>query len=308
MRLKHTMSRLHELRSSAQGAIALLFLHELSAEYTLGQPPRGARWERIIAKPTEEWGQALEDACQACLAQWPEQLEGFFAEARLSDEQPQVLAAALKAIEGACAKADGEGRRTTLADVFQETRGLSAKQARGAFFTPWNLAAMMADIAGDAAQETWVGDLAVGGGALLLGYLERFRNRHGFLASRAVTLVGVDIDARSCQIARASLLLAGADPSQFWIFHGDSLAQKIAGRDRRDGELKIINFDVLLGNPPFGQKVSMTALAEHARRGPLVIPDHVLNRVIPSGSAQPAPAATSRPSSRSAKHSRRRAA
>jgi len=308
MRLKHTMSRLHELRSSAQGAIALLFLHELSAEYTLGQPPRGARWERIIAKPTEEWGQALEDACQACLAQWPEQLEWFFAEARLSEEQPQVLAAAVKAIEGACAKADGEGRRTNLADVFQETRGLSAKQARGAFFTPWNLAAMMADIAGDASQETWVGDLAVGGGALLLGYLERFRNRHGFLASRAVTLVGVDIDARSCQIARASLLLAGADPSQFWIFHGDSLAQKIAGRDRRDGELKIINFDVLLGNPPFGQKVSMTALAEHARRGPLVIPDHVLNRVIPSGSAQPAPAATSRPSSRSAKHSRRRAA
>jgi len=302
------MSRLHELRSSAQGAIALLFLHELSAECTLGQPPRGARWERIIAKPTEEWGQALEDACQACLAQWPEQLEGFFAEARLSEEQPQVLAAAVKAIEGACAKADGEGRQTILADVFQETRGLSAKQARGAFFTPWNLAAMMADIAGDASQETWVGDLAVGGGALLLGYLERFRNRHGFLASRAVTLIGVDIDARSCQIARASLLLAGADPSQFWIFHGDSLAQKIAGRDRRDGELKIINFDVLLGNPPFGQKVSMTALAEHARRGPLVIPDHVLNRVIPSGSAQPAPAATSRPSSRSAKHSRRRAA
>jgi type I restriction-modification system DNA methylase subunit len=171
---------------------------------------------------------------------------------------------------------------------------------------------MMADIAGDAAQETWVGDLAVGGGALLLGYLERFRNRHGFLASRAVTLVGVDIDARSCQIARASLLLAGADPSQFWIFHGDSLAQKIAGRDRRDGELKIINFDVLLGNPPFGQKVSMTALAEHAQRGPLVIPDHILNRVIPSRSAQPAPdtapAATSRPSSRSGKHSRRRAA
>jgi hypothetical protein len=39
MRLKHTMSRLHELRSSAQGAITLLFLHELSAEHTLGEPP-----------------------------------------------------------------------------------------------------------------------------------------------------------------------------------------------------------------------------------------------------------------------------
>jgi hypothetical protein len=304
------MSRLHELRSSAQGAITLLFLHELSAEHTLGEPPTQARWERITAKPVEEWGQAFDQACEACLVHWPTQLEGFFAEPRLGDEHPQVLAAAVNAIEGACANADGESRRTILADIYQETRGLSAKQARGAFFTPWNLAAMMADIAGDAARETWVGDPAVGGGALLLGYLERFRHRHGVIASRAVTLIGVDIDARSCEIARASLLLAGADPSQFWIFHGDSLAQQIAGRDRRDGELKLINFDVLLGNPPFGAKVSMTELAEHARRGPLVIPDDVLNRLIPSPSAQPAPdiaPAASRPSTRSAKRSRRAA-
>ena len=311
MRLKHTMSRLHELRSSAQGAITLLFLHELSAEHTLGQPPSPARWERITTKPVEEWGQAFDQACQACLAQWPEQLEGFFAQARLSEEQPAVLASAAKAIEGACANADGERRRTILADIYQETRGLSAKQARGAFFTPWNLAAMMADITSGAARETWVADMGVGGGALLLGYLERFRARHGVIASRAVTLIGVDIDARSCEIARASLLLAGADPSQFWIFHGDSLAQKITGRDRRDGELKPINFDVVLGNPPFGQKVSMTTLAEHASRGPLVIPDHILNRLIPRPSAQPAPdvePTPSRPSPRSAKRSRRRAA
>jgi len=306
MRLKHTMSRLHALRSSAQGAITLLFLHELSAEHTLGEPPSQARWERITNKPVEEWGQAFDDACQACLAQWPTQLEGFFAEPRLSDEQPEVLAAAVKAIERACANADGESRRTILADIYQESRGLSVKQARGAFFTPWDLATMMADMADNAARETWVGDPAVGGGALLLGYLERFRHRHGVIASRAVTLIGVDIDARSCEIARASLLLAGAHPSQFWIFHGDSLAQKIVGRDRHDGELKLINFDVLLGNPPFGAKVSMTTLAEHARHGPLVIPDHILNRLIPSPSTQPAPAAA-RPSTRSAKRARRAA-
>ena len=54
----------------------------------------------------------------------------------------------------------------------------------------------------------------------------------------------------------------------------------------------------------------MEALVEINFDG-LVIPDHVLNRLVPRQRAQPAsdtaPAA-SRPSSRSAKHSRRRAA
>ena len=46
---------------------------------------------------------------------------------------------------------------------------------------------------------------------------------------------------RVCQIAPASLLLAGADPNQSWVFAGDSLAQPIVGRDGRDGALKMVS-------------------------------------------------------------------
>ena len=70
-------------------------------------------------------------------------------------------------------------------------------------------------------------------------------------------------------------MLAGADPHQFWVFAGDSLAQPIVGRDRRDGELRTLTFHVLLTNPPFGTSASVHTFATHAERGPLVIPDHV---------------------------------
>ena len=56
-----------------------------------------------------------------------------------------------------------------------------------------------------------------------------------------MTPIGVDINRRVCQIARASLLLAGANPNQFWGFAGDSLALPIVGRDQRDGVLKMVS-------------------------------------------------------------------
>ena len=53
-------------------------------------------------------------------------------------------------------------------------------------------------------------------------------------ASPAMTPNGVDINPRVYQIAPTSLLPAGADPNQSWLFAGDSLSQPIVGRDRRD--------------------------------------------------------------------------
>ena len=134
-----------------------------------------------------------------------------------------------------------------------------------------------------------------GGGAkaLLLAYLHQFRSQHGVRASQAVTLIGVDIDEQSRQMARASLLLAGADPNQFWIFAGNSLAQPIAGRDRRTKELRTLEFSITLANPPFGQKTELSWLADAAKNGPLEIPGHVLNRTIPRVGASPAGAVRS---------------
>ena len=313
MRPNQLISRLSELRSGADGGLALLFLCALSDPQTVGEPPRQAHWPRIIQAPLEELGAAIDRACAACLEQWPEQLEGFFAELPLADERPMPLAAAIAAVEKAFAAAARDGRHPTiLADIYQETRSLGTKQWQGAFFTPWELARLMAEIVGYPTGERWVLEPTVGGGALLIAYLSGYRERHGARAARALTLIGVDIDARSCQIARASLLIAGADPNQFWIFHGDSLAQPIVGRDRRDGTLRHVQFDIPLANPPFGQKIPSGSLATAATRGPLEIPGAVLNRLIPrvsSDQSETAAAAQTTPRRKpKAKRPRRKAA
>jgi type I restriction-modification system DNA methylase subunit len=96
-------------------------------------------------------------------------------------------------------------------------RGLCGKAAQGAFFTPWSVAAMIAEVARVTRPDTWALDPACGGGVLLIAALELCRQRFGELAACAMTLLGVELDPRTAQIARASLLLAGADPAQFWI-------------------------------------------------------------------------------------------
>ena len=160
---------------------------------------------------------------------------------------------------------------------------------QGAFFTPWNVAYAtalpMLDTAG--AAEEWILEPCVGGGVMLLAALDAYRHLHGPDAARRLTMIGVDIDPRSCQIARASLLLARADPNKFWIFAGNSLAQPIVGRDHTDGDLKTIRFQLVLTNPPFGSKTSAAELEAHAARGPLVIPDRVLYRRIPQVASSP---------------------
>jgi hypothetical protein len=135
--------------------------------------------------------------------------------------------------------------------------------------------------------ELWVLEPCVGGAAMVLAARAVYRERHGLNASRAMTLIGVELNARLCQIARPSLLLAGADPNQFWVFVGDSLAQPIVGRERRDGNLRTISFHALLTNRPFGTRASAQTFADHAERGPLVIPDHVLYRQIPRVATYP---------------------
>jgi type I restriction-modification system DNA methylase subunit len=286
MRAKPLLSRFRDLKGGDAAGLALLFLHELSSS-VYGHPPREAHWQHTRNTPARELGQTLDRACAACIEQWPDQLDGFLPNSSLADESPAVLRSTLDAIEVLSNSASAtQERATLLGDVFQETRALSSKQARGAFFTPWRVTVAIAEIVGPGSCcEEWVLDPACGGAALLLAYLDRYRARHGALASRAVTLVGVDIDHASCMIARASLLVAGADACQFWIFHGNSLAQPIVGRDRHSGKLRHLKFTVTVANPPFGQQISMQSLQHAAEQGPLEIPGHVLNRQLPAPAA-----------------------
>ena len=274
-----------------------MFLHELSAPYTVAQPPREARWQRVLDRPERDCGAALDRACHACAQAWPEQLDQFFGDIQFADEPAHAIRRGLEGAQRLASRSKHHGgtwgHRTLLASVSQEMRSLQSKQWQGAFFTPWNVAyataLAMLDTAGP--SEEWILEPCVGGGVMLLAALNAYRRLHGPDAARRLTMIGVDIDLRSCQIARASLLLAGADPNQFWIFTGNSLAQAIVGRDRTDGELKTIRFHLVLTNPPFGSKTSAAELEAHAARGPLVIPDHVLYRRIP----QVAPTAVNKP-------------
>jgi hypothetical protein len=123
----------------------------------------------------------------------------------------------------------------------------------------------------------WVGDLTgCGGGAMLIAALEHVRCRYGADLATTVTLLGIEMDHRVAQIARASLILAGAHPDQFHIATANALASVLVGRDRADGQLKTLRPQVLLGNPPFGGRVDPTMLEQPPTA--LIVPDRVLYR------------------------------
>jgi len=293
MRPRDAVERFSGFRVPSAAAGALIFLHELSTQHMMGRLPRDARWQRILDRPERERGEALDQACRACTQAWPEQLEGFFGEMRFVNEPAHAVRRGIDAAQRLARLAQLHGgpwdRRTLLASVTQEMRSLQSKQWQGAFFTPWNVARATVLPMFDTPEprEEWILEPCVGGGVMLLAALDAYRQLHGPERARALTMIGVDIDHRVCQVARASLLLAGADPQQFWIFNGNSLAQPIVGRDRRDGNLREIRFHVVLTNPPFGAGTARSVLETHAGNGPLVIPDHVLYREIPRVASQP---------------------
>lgn len=272
------------MSNSQEIACALVFLYRGSAENSCVRLPDEANWSEITALPKEQWPGAFAAACRACEERWPVHLIGFFEHADFERESHHALARAVRTVEKYCQRAEQDEiyRHTILGDVYQELRGLSSKQAQGAFFTPWHVASMMASIAGAAENPTaFVIDPACGAGVMLLAALDLVRQTHGPIAGFGLTLIGVDINPRVCEIARASLLLAGADPDQFWIFRGNALAQPIVGRYHETGELHTLDFHVTLANPPFGSKVSHSDLERDAADGPLEIPAHVLYREIP---------------------------
>jgi type I restriction-modification system DNA methylase subunit len=130
--------------------------------------------------------------------------------------------------------------------------------------------------------DEWVLDPACGG-VILLAALDVARELHG--ATAALTLVGVELDPRTAAIARASLVLAGAHPDQFWIGTGNALAQPLVGFDRRSGHLQPLRCTLSLANPPFGKAASRDA--RHDDGPPLVVPDRVLYRPVPCRRQEP---------------------
>jgi hypothetical protein len=218
MRPRDAVERFSGFRVPSAAAAALIFLHELSAQHMTGRVPREARWQRILDRPEREWGEALDQACRACAQAWPEQLDGFFGETRFANEPAHAVRRGIDAAQRLARLAQLHGgpwdRRTLLASVTQEMRSLQSKQWQGAFFTPWNVARATVLPMFDTSKprEEWILEPCVGGGVMLLAALDAYRHLHGPETAQALTMIGVDIDHRVCRVARASLLLAGADP------------------------------------------------------------------------------------------------
>ena len=259
--------------------LALVFLHDLRAT----EQEAGPLWARIRAAAPEDLEATIRDAFAVCAEQAEGHLDGFFPE-RL-DTSYSTWPIILDAVEKACARGTLPGWpvHQRLGHIFQINRALSSKQARGAFFTPWSVAHCLAMITMPQPQD-WLVDPAVGGGVLLAAALHVVTEEHGPVLAQSLTLLGVELDAQTAQVARASLLLAGAVPNQFWISCGDSLTQSLVGRDRESGELRELHATCSLANPPFGTNVYYDK--DMAPRDPLIVPDHILYREIPVAPAE----------------------
>lgn len=279
-RARHLLECFQGVGEEARRSSALVFLHELSEpEWEGSAPPPGHDWEQIASAADENLGGRLEAAMHACRRCWPGQV--FDHDDLFEGIEGQVLRAAVVATEELTREPSPAGRcfggrAEFLSEVYMSTRGRSAQSARGEYYTPMNVAAMMGQISGPAPGE-WVIDPSCGTGHLLLGAIEELRCANGAEAVRTLTLIGVDISVQAVEICRLQMLLAGADADQFQIFAGDSLTQSVVGR-AADGELHCLEFHCTLSNPPFGKRTANSKPGVEAV--PLIVADRVLNRQI----------------------------
>lgn len=263
----------------------LVFLHELShPEWPVGPPP-GHSWEEITTTADGELGERLDAAVAACRRRWPLQLEGVLEAGTFAGTRSHELRRALETTEKyARIGPRGRGpmeRSELLGTLTMTSSGNWGRQARGEFYTPANVADLIARMITPQPGE-WVLEPTCGTGQLLCAAIAGARRRLGPHLAGTITYVGVELSAAAAQIARMQLVLSGHPEDGYWIFRGDSLRQAVVGRDR-EGDLRTLEWDVVLANPPFGN--GKLALPLEAGE-PLEIPERVLYRSFAVPSAQ----------------------
>lgn len=125
-------------------------------------------------------------------------------------------------------------------------RDRTGRRAGGAYYTPPSLVDFVVEqtLVPVLAPGVRVIDPSCGAGAFLLGALAA--------GARGADLVGVDIDPIAAGVCRLALALAGA--SDATVITRDALGDAVDG-----------SFDVVIGNPPWGQKGFTYSPAEAAR-------------------------------------------
>ena len=132
----------------------------------------------------------------------------------------------------------------------------SGKKA-GEFYTPQAISTILARIVVLDSQDPTRGprqymrrvlDFACGSGSLLLNVLRQMKDSKGI-----GTLYGQELNITTYNLARMNMLLHGVKDDAFKIFHGNTLTNEWTDIFNPN-DLKKIEFDAIVANPPFSLK------------------------------------------------------
>ena len=132
----------------------------------------------------------------------------------------------------------------------------SGKKA-GEFYTPQAISTILARIVVLDSQDPTRGprqymrrvlDFACGSGSLLLNVLRQMKGSKGI-----GTLYGQELNITTYNLARMNMLLHGVKDDAFKIFHGNTLTNEWTDIFNPN-DLKKIEFDAIVANPPFSLK------------------------------------------------------
>jgi len=147
------------------------------------------------------------------------------------------------------------------------------KGEKGEFFTPRPIVTMAVNmIAPDGIKKEKVLDPACGSGGFLTMAMEKVREdidqkyKKSHLTENQIEKIksdyigknfcGVDVEEDLVRISKAYMAIVGDGRSG--IFRSDSLAEPDFWHESMKNKIKLGTFDVVLTNPPFGKKISIT--------------------------------------------------
>ena len=163
-----------------------------------------------------------------------------------------------------------ESERDVVADAFETFIGHALKGGLGQFFTPRNVVKMIVDILQPNENDKII-DPACGSGGFLIeslkfvwGKIDEKYNKLGwnkvYIAKKQIevatkNLRGIDKDYFLSKVAKAYMNLVGDGTTG--IFCEDSLENPKNWRSEAKTKIELGTFDILLTNPPFGDKIKV---------------------------------------------------
>ena len=164
-----------------------------------------------------------------------------------------------------------ESKRDVIADAFETFIGKALKGSQGQFFTPRNVVQMMVEIL-EPNEEEIVFDPACGSGGFLVESLrfvwkkiEDKGKEYGWSDKEiekqkqkvaATNFIGIDKDSFLSKVTKAYMAIIGDGNSG--IFCEDSLELPKNWEAKTQQRIKIKSSQVILTNPPFGDKIPVT--------------------------------------------------